>query len=415
MRAMTAPPDQGATFVELFFDLVFVYAITQLTATLRADLTPRGLVETVVVFWLVWWAWTQFTWALNLADTEESHVRLATLLATAVAFFMAQAVPDAFANGGPWFAVPYVGVRLTGLTVYAWVAQGDAEQRASVRGFWLVSLTGMAAVIAGAFAGATLRTTLWVLAIALDLVAATQAGRGTWRIAPRHFAERHALFVIVGLGESLIAAGIGTSEVARTGDLVAAAVLAVLVTCALWWSYFGWAKETAEEGFSSAPVDERARIARDAYSFRHFPIVGGIIGVAVVVEEAVAHPGEPLSTPMAISLAVGVVLFIVGTAFVVSYTSRIQPWLRVGAAAVIAGAIPLTARLDATVALAVVACAVGALAAAEHLWPSATRPGSAPARTDLDSSAPVERSDCEFDRGIRGETNERSSRSRPPS
>jgi low temperature requirement protein LtrA len=389
MREVTAPPDQGATFVELFFDLVFVYAITQLTASLRIDLTPRGMLETIVVFWLVWWAWTQFTWALNLADTEESHVRLATLLATAVAFFMAQAVPDAFADGGPWFAVPYVAVRLTGLAVYAWVAQGDAEQRASVRGFWLVSLTGMAAVIAGSFAGATLRTALWALAIALDFVAATQAGRGTWRIAPRHFAERHALFVIVGLGESLIAAGIGTSDVPRTAELVAAAVLAVLATCALWWSYFGWAKETAEEAFASTPVGERARIARDAYSFRHFPIVGGIIGFAVAVEEAVAHPGEPLSMPMAISLAAGVVLFLVGTAVVLSYTSRIQPWVRVGAATVIVLAVPLTARLDGSLALAVVAGAVGALAAVEHLWPPARRHGPARAPDQRDSSAPV--------------------------
>lgn len=373
MREVTAPPDQGATFVELFFDLVFVYAITQLTASLRIDLTPRGMLETIVLFWLVWWAWTQFTWALNLADTEESHVRLATLLATAVAFFMAQAVPDAFANGGPWFAVPYVAVRLTGLAVYAWVAQGDVEQRASVRGFWLVSLTGMAAVIAGSFAGATIRTVLWCLAIALDFVAATQAGRGTWRIAPRHFAERHALFVIVGLGESLIAAGIGTSDVPRTAELVAAAVLSVLATCALWWSYFGWAKETAEDAFASAPADQRARIARDAYSLRHFPIVGGIIGFAVAVEEAVAHPGEPLSMPMAISLAAGVVLFVVGTAVVLSYTSRIQPWVRVGAAAVIVLAVPLSARLDASLALAVVAVAVGTLAVVEHLWPPATR------------------------------------------
>jgi low temperature requirement protein LtrA len=389
MREVTAPPDQGATFVELFFDLVFVYAITQLTASLRIDLTPRGMLETIVVFWLVWWAWTQFTWALNLADTEEPHVRLATLLATAVAFFMAQAVPDAFADGGPWFAVPYVAVRLTGLAVYAWVAQGDVEQRASVRGFWLVSLTGMAAVIAGSFAGATLRTALWAVAVALDFVAATQAGRGTWRIAPRHFAERHALFVIVGLGESLIAAGIGTSDAPRTAELVAAAALAVLATCALWWSYFGWAKETAEEAFASTPVGERARIARDAYSFRHFPIVGGIIGFAVAVEEAVAHPGEPLSMPMAISLAAGVVLFLVGTAMVLSYTSRIQPWVRVGAATVIVLAVPLTARLDASLALAVVAGAVGALAAVEHLWPPAGRPGPARSPDQRDSSAPV--------------------------
>jgi low temperature requirement protein LtrA len=389
MREVTAPPDQGATFVELFFDLVFVYAITQLTASLRVDLTPRGMLETIVVFWLVWWAWTQFTWALNLADTEESHVRLATLLATAVAFFMAQAVPDAFADGGAWFAIPYVGVRLTGLTVYAWVAQGDVEQRASVRGFWLVSLTGMAAVIAGAFAGATLRTALWFLAIALDFVAATQAGRGTWRVSPRHFAERHALFVIIGLGESLIAAGIGTGDVARTAELVVAAVLAVLATCALWWSYFGWAKEAAEEAFAAAPVDERARIARDAYSLRHFPIVGGIIGFAVAVEETVAHPGEPLSTPLAFSLAAGVVLFVLGTAAVLFYTSRIQPWTRIGAAAVIAVAVPLTARIHGSLALAVAAGAVGALAAVEHVWPPAR--GSRPARTPkgIDSSAPV--------------------------
>jgi low temperature requirement protein LtrA len=146
VRAATA---QGATFVELFFDLVFVYAVTQLTSLVLHDLSWEGVGEAALLFWLVWWAWTQFTWTLNLADTEHVWVRLPTLAATAVAFFLAQSVPDAFGDAGAWFAVSYVVVRLIGLGVQAWVIGSD--QLESLVRWASLSLVGIALVLPAAF------------------------------------------------------------------------------------------------------------------------------------------------------------------------------------------------------------------------------------------------------------------------
>jgi low temperature requirement protein LtrA len=138
--SIVSPENQSVTFVELFFDLVFVFSVTQVVGLLHDGITPDAVGRSILVFWLVWWAWTQFTWALNAANTTHPVVELGTLFATAVAFFMAVALPEAFEGRGLWFAVPYVLVRSIGLTLYSWVARvADPAQHAAVRYFWLVS------------------------------------------------------------------------------------------------------------------------------------------------------------------------------------------------------------------------------------------------------------------------------------
>ena len=306
---------QGATFVELFFDLVFVYAITQLTSTILHDLTWAGVGRGLLVFWLVWWAWTQFTWTLNLADTELTVVRVLTLGGTAVAFFLAQAVPDAFTSAGAWFGISYALVRFLGLGIHAWVLAGDEEQTSAFRIFAGVSFVGIALVIIGGFMP-DLTAWFWLGAIVADLVTVLFAGRGAWSIASGHFAERHGLIVIIALGESLIAAGVATTDVQRDLTFAITTSGAVVAACALWWVYFG-----SLHGRLESALDETERVgltqgrfARDVFSLWHAVVVIGVIGVAVGFEEAISHPDELLETGPALALSVGVALFVGGLA-----------------------------------------------------------------------------------------------------
>ncbi len=315
VTSIVSPEDQSVTFVELFFDLVFVFSITQVVGLLHAGITGGAVARAVLVFWLVWWAWTQFTWALNAANTDHSHIQLSTLFATAIAFFMAVSVPEIFAGGPLWFAVPYVLVRVLGLRLYAWVASADASQRSAVRTFGLVSVGGLAAVLTGAVLGGDLLYWFWGLAIVLDVVAAA-VGTQTegWNLHPAHFAERHGLIVIIALGESLIVAAGGLIGAERSADLMAVAVLAVALSCGLWWSYFPYIKPQLEHALKNRDGAVQSKMARDVFSLAHFPMLCGVIGFAAAIEEAIAHPDHPLPVEGRAALAVGLGLFLAGTA-----------------------------------------------------------------------------------------------------
>lgn len=349
--SIVSPEDQSATFVELFFDLVFVFSVTQVVGLLHHDFDWVGVGQAVIVFWLVWWAWTQFTWTLNAADTTHRGVGLATLVATAVVFFMAVALPNAFHGQALWFAVPYVLVRLIGLGLQLWAAREGSFEHTAARVWALASLGGLSAVLVGALLGGALLYWFWGLTILLDLLAAAVGGRREgWNLHPEHFAERHGLFVILALGETLIAAGSVVSEASWSGDLIAVSLLAVAFTCGLWWTYFPQGHPALEEAMRAAGGAEQSALARDAFSLLHFPMVCGVIAYAVAVEEAVAHPGEPLSLAARLALAAGLFLFIGGMAAATWRASGRFLWPRVGltlvaGGAIVAGVAPPTASL----------------------------------------------------------------------
>jgi low temperature requirement protein LtrA len=342
--------EQGATFVELFFDLVFVYAVTQLTAFVLHDLTWSGVGRALVLFWLVWWAWTQFTWALNLADTEHVWIRVPTLAATALTFFLAQSLPAAYGQAGLWFAVSYALSRLVGIGVQLWVLWGeDSNGRAGgVSGG--LSLGGIAFVLAGGFVDGELRVALWAAAMAADLVTVAFTGRERWDLSAEHFAERHGLIVIIALGESLIGAGIATTQLTRDLTFAATASGAVIATCALWWTYFGGLHAALEERLSAQDDDHRVRFARDVFSLGHAAAVAGVIGIAVGFEIGIGQPEDPIEGPAALAFTIGVLLFVGGLAAAAARAGvRAAVGPRIAMVAMVLAATPLIPMVTAAV------------------------------------------------------------------
>ncbi len=321
---LTSPHDQKVTFVELFFDLVFVFSITQIVGILHHGLTLEAIGQALLAFWLVWWAWTQYTWALNAADTTHYYIQLGTLVATGLAFFMAVSVPFAFGEGTLWFAITYVLVRILGLVIYARVASENEEQKKALKIFAIASVGGLVAVIAGGIAGGTTLYWLWGLSIILDIAAAALGGKSDgWDIHPEHFAERHGLFVIIALGETLIvaASGVTTGQFTRSLELVA--IFAVATTCSMWWSYFPRTKPMLDEALEKSIGSDRSGMARDVFSLIHFPMMCGVIACAAVLEHAISHPDDPLSSSARAALAIGIVLFVGGMALAITRATKI--------------------------------------------------------------------------------------------
>ena len=367
-----APDEQAVTFVELFFDLVFVFAVTQVTALTAHNLTIDGVLRSLVLFWLIWWAWTQFTWTLNPADTTHVVVRVITLVATAAAFVMAASVPRAFMEDALWFAVPYLVVRILGLSLQVWVdLEWTHDSRSGIWRWVSVSSVGLVIVLAGAIADPSIRPWIWSLAILMDLLATQAASGRTWDIHVGHISERHALFVIIALGESLIVAGTAVSGDERTLELAAGAAEALLIACLLWWTYFGWFKEALDERVVEVSPQEVGVTVRDVYSLGHFPMLVGIIGFAVGIEEIVAHPGEPLQAQVLIALGSGVALFVGFSAFAYWRVSGTVLVARLVSMVAMASGLAVVSPLPPAWPLAVVSASLAILVA----WESVRRPG----------------------------------------
>lgn len=368
-RPLATLEDQGVTFVELFFDLVFVFSVTQVVGILHHGLSWTAIGQAILVFWLVWWAWTQFTWALNLADTTHHQVELGTLVATAVAFFMSITVPEAFEERALWFSIAYVIVRAIGLVIYSWVtAEQDATTQATIRTFTLLSLGGFAAVLLGGYLGGSAQYWLWGVAIVLDIAAAMVSVPKTEegiRIHPDHFAERHGLFVIIALGESLIVAGSGVAGGAWSGPLLTVAVLAVSITCGLWWSYFHQAKPALDHALAASQKAARGQMARDVFSLIHFPLLLGIIAFAYTIEEVIAHPDEPLTFASRLALGLGLTLFAGGMVAALWRATGIILWPRMVVLAVTFAAILFVSGIAPFVTLMIAFVGIGAIAVLE--------------------------------------------------
>jgi low temperature requirement protein LtrA len=300
--------------VELLWDLVFVFAITQVTALISKDLTWAGAGRGMLVLALVWWAWSAFVWAANAQDTGAPTLRLFLLLAMVLTFVAGLALPHAFEDEAPVFAVAYAGVRLLHLALYADASRrGNASWRA-IAGFAVTVVIGMALLVTGAVAGGTAQIVLWCAAVAIDYAGPAwltrERLRGLQRVAVAHFAERYSLFIIICLGESIVAIGLGATEEEFDAELIAMVGLGLLITVALWWTYFDRFAEIAEQRLRTH--HDPVLAAADGYSYLHLVLVAGIIVFAAGVKLAVHDVREPLDDATRLALCGGVALYLVG-------------------------------------------------------------------------------------------------------
>ncbi len=300
--------------VELLWDLVFVFAVTQVTTLLRSDQTWAGFGRSMLVLALVWWAWSAYVWVTNAQDPEGPVLRPALLAAGGVIFIAGLAVPHAYGSEGVLFAVAYVLVRLGHLALYADVSRrGNASWRAIV-GFGAWTCVGMALLLAGSFLHGGWRVGLWTAAALIDYAGPAwltrERLRGLQTVAVEHFAERYGLFVIICLGESVVAIGVGAQAHLLDAEIVLGVALALIITGELWWAYFTRFAATAQERLRS--VADPVLVAADAYSYIHLLIVAGIIVFAVGAREAVADVTGHLADPARLALCGGVALWMIG-------------------------------------------------------------------------------------------------------
>lgn len=371
MASTPVPPFEGTlaheeskrtSFLELFFDLVFVFAITQIARTLHDDHSARGWLEAGLVMWLVWWAWSQYTWAANAIDLDRRPTRVAMLVVTGVTLLAAVSIPDAFTSYGAWFAVPYVLVRLIGLGLQ-WAGRADdPTHRAALRTYTPVAVVSPLVVLVGGLVDDAIRPWVWLAAVLIDVASVLAAGRGEFRVAPAHFAERHALIVIIAFGESVIAVGATAAGLPPTGQMVGVAAASFAVVASLWWAYFDWVQAAAEARLTSeADHRRRGRLARDLYTLAHLPIVAGTVVFAVGVEQAVLHPELHLDAFGLAAVAVGLGLYQVG--FVVG-NYRATRRVFVERVAALAGSVALVVLLGSSLsALALLVVLAGLLVA----------------------------------------------------
>jgi low temperature requirement protein LtrA len=365
---------EQVTALELFFDLVFVLALTQCTALMAATPTVGGLLRGVLVLGVLWWSWVGYAWLTSVVDPEEGAVRLVMLAAMAAFLVGALCVPHAFGAEALTFACAYAIVRAAHIALFLLASRDDGALRRSVLGLAASTAVGVGLLVAGALAGDGARVGLWALALALDAGAPFLFGAEGWRLVPGHFAERHGAIVIIALGESIVAIGAGARGSVSAG-VVAAAVLGVVVAGAVWWTYFDVVAIVARRRLERAEGRERNEIARDSYSYLHFPMVAGIVLIALGMKSTLAHVGRPLAGVPAGAMLGGATLYLLAhVAFRLRNVRSLNRQRSLCAAlllALLAGQLAL--RPPALATLAVLAGTLAALIAYEALRFSAPR------------------------------------------
>jgi low temperature requirement protein LtrA len=359
--------EQRVTPLELFFDLVFVFAFTQVTALMAADpVRWTSVGEGMLVLATIWWTWSAYGWLTNTIDPEEVVARLSIFLAMAAMLVCALAIPEAFDDYGVLFACAFFVVRTIHILLYAY-GSPSVDVLQAVKG--LIPGVGLACallVVAGTQDGA-LQAGLWIAALLFDYLAPQLGGFRGWTVHPSHFAERFGLILIIALGESIVAIGVGLEGVALDLDVIVAATLGLITAAALWWAYFDVVAPVGERRLRAAEGLEQIRLARDAYSYIHLLLIAGVVLLALGIKKSLEHLDQPLEDAAAFALCAGVALYLLGN---IAFRLRNLGTLnrqRTVAAGVCLALIPLAANADALLALAAIAAVLTALVAYEAL------------------------------------------------
>jgi low temperature requirement protein LtrA len=352
--------------LELFFDLVFVFALTQITYLMSENPTWEGLGQGLLVLIALWWAWGAYAWLTNYIDTEQDTERLLMLGAMAAMLVAALATPHVFGDNALIFGVAYAAVRWLHIFIFA-EANEHVDTATAVRVLARTALPAPLLLIGAAFFDGAAQALIWVVALTIDLGGPLVFGVRGFRVSAGHFAERFGLIVIIALGESIVAIGAGIAGVELDFGLVVAAVLGVVLSAALWWAYFDLTAILSEEHFRNLRGEPRLLVARDAYSYLHLPLIAGILLVALGVKKTLGDVDEPLTTVPAVALFGGIALYYaahVAFRFRAAHTLSRE---RILAALVSLALIPVATEVDSLVALGIAAALAALLIAYESV------------------------------------------------
>jgi low temperature requirement protein LtrA len=381
----TARSEQRVAPLELFFDLVFVLSFTQVTATMAGDPSWEGLGEGMLILAAVWWAWAAYGWLTNGIDPDEDLNRIAVLSAMAAMLVVSLAIPEAFGDRGVLFGCAYFLVRGLHLVLYVRTTrrQEDSYDLDAIVKLAPGLLLGSALLIVAGLLDGGARASVWILAILIDWATPLLFGSGEFHLDPRHFAERYGLIVIITLGESVLAIGAGAAGIVLGTGATVAAVLGIASVATLWWAYFDVIAIVAERRLAEAPPGEQAPLARDAYSYLHFPMIAGIVLLSLGLKQTLGQVGEPLETVPAIALCGGPAVYLVGQIlFRLRALGSLSAHRSLATVALLA-LIPLALEADALVALGAVTAVLMILIAYERI---ALREARARARANPSAS-----------------------------
>jgi low temperature requirement protein LtrA len=370
---VTVEREQRVTALELFFDLVFVFAITQVTGFISHHPAWTTLLEALAVLMVLWFAWTGYAWLGNTAGTDEGPIRVVLLVAMGPLLIASLAVPHAFGKDALVFGIAYFLVRALHIAAYAVLARDDPRLRIVVARLAQTILPAAGVLVLAGLLHGTGRAACWIVALAIDYGGLILRGTENWHVEPAHFAERHGLIVIIALGESIVALGVGASSLGIHTGVVTGALLGIAVAAALWWAYFDVVATVAERKLRAAGPTERALMARDSYSYLHLPMVAGIVVFAFGVKTTLAHVSSHLDGPAAAALCGGVALYFLALSTFKRRNIGSFNYPRLVAAGVLVALAAAAIRLPALVSLALVAAVACGLIAYEVTHYAAAR------------------------------------------
>ena len=338
--------------LELFFDLVFVLAFTQCTALMAAQPSWEGIGRGMLALAVLWWAWTGYAWLTSVIDPEEGAVRIVMFAAMAGLIAVVLCVPEAFGDRALAFAIAYGVVRAAHIALFVLASRDDPELRRSVVSLAISSAIGVGLLIGASFLTGLGQEALWAGAILVDWGGPALFGAAGWKLVPGHFAERNNLVIILALGESIVALGVGARG-NLTAGVITAAVLGIGLAAALWWIYFDVvALVTARRLALAAEGRERNTLARDSYSYLHFPMVAGIVLAALGLKETLAHVDDRLAAEYAFALLGGVAVYLLAHVALRLRNARTINYQRLGLALALCALIPVATTVPALTALA---------------------------------------------------------------
>jgi low temperature requirement protein LtrA len=360
--------EHRVTPLELFFDLVFVFAFTQVTTLMAHDTTWAGVGRGMLVLAALWSVWTSYAWLTNTVNPDEAVVQVCVVAAMCAMFVAALAVPAAFGAHGVVFGCAFMSMRVMHIALYALAGRGDPDLLGAVSRFAPTVLLAGLLIIAAGFVDGTLKPVLWLCALAIDYFAPLVSGSTGWRVEPGHFVERHALIIIIALGESLFALGVGAAGAGLDAGVITTAVLGLIVATAFWLAYFDFFTIRAEQVLVDRTGPRRVALARDVFSYLHLPMVAGIVLFALGLEMTAAHVGDELATIPAFGLCVGSALFIASFAAIRLRTVGTLSRGRAVTATAFVLLLPVAVNVPAIVALILVTGVWLALHAYELIW-----------------------------------------------